>query len=167
MARVCSNPVGLHRFPPSFHPIHQSPQQIKTCLNSQHKSRRFPTLVACQTTPNPPETKPEEVVVETDSATDSTSTQATSSSTDSGFTQFPNKEINKRVAIASTLGALGFFLFTRLDFGVSLKDLTAIALPYEEALSNGKPTVLEFYADWCEVCRELAPEVYKVEQQYK
>lgn len=74
----------------------------------------------------------EEVVFETDSASDSTSTQATTSSTDSGFIQFPNKEINKRVAIASTLGALGFLLFTRLEFGVSLKDLTALALPYEE-----------------------------------
>ncbi|CAI9752814.1 unnamed protein product [Fraxinus pennsylvanica] len=50
---------------------------------------------------------------------------------------------------------------------LSLKDLSAAGLPYEEALSNGKPTVVEFYADWCEVCRELAPDVYKVEKQYK
>lgn len=34
--------------------------------------------------------------------------------------------------MASTLAALGLFLFTRLDFGVSLKDLSAAALPYEE-----------------------------------
>lgn len=67
----------------------------------------------------------------------------------------------------STVAALGLFLSTRLDFGVSLKDLSSLALPYEEALANGKPTVVEFYADWCEVCRELAPDVYKVEQQYR
>lgn len=95
------------------------------------------------------------------------SSQNTNSSSDSGFPEFPNKTINKRIALVSTLAALGFFLSTRLDLGVSLKDLSATALPYEEALSNGKPTVVEFYADWCEVCRELAPDVYKVEQQYK
>ncbi|KAJ4870027.1 hypothetical protein Rs2_08801 [Raphanus sativus] len=90
-----------------------------------------------------------------------------SSSSSSAFPESPNSDINRRVAVGSVVAALALFLSTRLDFGISLKDLTASALPYEEALSNGKPTVVEFYADWCEVCRELAPDVYKIEQQYK
>lgn len=79
----------------------------------------------------------------------------------------PNKDINRRIALVSTLGAVGLFASPRLDFGVSLKDLVAGAIPYEKALTNGMPTVVEFYADWCEVCRELVPDVYKVEQQYR
>ncbi|KAA0042341.1 thioredoxin-like protein [Cucumis melo var. makuwa] len=29
-----------------------------------------------------------------------------------------------------------------------------------------KAHYVEFYADWCEVCMELAPDAYKVEQQF-
>lgn len=60
------------------------------------------------------------------------SSPATSSSTDSGIPQFPNKNSNRQVAVVSTLAALALFLSGRLDFGVSLKDLTVAALPYEE-----------------------------------
>ncbi|KAI8535466.1 hypothetical protein RHMOL_Rhmol10G0176500 [Rhododendron molle] len=91
-------------------------------------------------------------------------TQAAGSSIDARIPEYPSKSINRQIALVSTLAAVGLFLSTRLDLGVSLKDLTAVALPYEEAMSNGKPTVVEFYADWCEVCRELALDVYKVEQ---
>lgn len=51
---------------------------------------------------------------------------------DAGLPEFPSKSLNKQIAVISTLAAVGLFLSTRLDFGVSLKDLTAAALPYEE-----------------------------------
>ncbi|KDO79397.1 hypothetical protein CISIN_1g024784mg [Citrus sinensis] len=169
MARVCSNPVSFHRLRPPFNTTVPQPSLlIKASIHYRLKARRFPTIIACQTTPNPAESETEKAVVnvESNSVSDS-DVSSTQKSADAGFIEFPNKEINRGIAVASTLAALGLFLFTRLDFGVSLKDLSAAALPYEQALTNGKPTVLEFYADWCEVCRELAPDVYRVEQQYK
>lgn len=58
--------------------------------------------------------------------------QETSSSQGPGFPEFPSKSLNKQIAVVSTLAAVGLFLSSRLDFGVSLKDLAAVALPYEE-----------------------------------
>ncbi|KAF3438863.1 hypothetical protein FNV43_RR17138 [Rhamnella rubrinervis] len=167
MARVASNPIGLHRIPPFFQ-TPQAVQPLKSSIRFLRKNRRF-ISVACQTNPNPTDTSSpkEELVTESSSVNDNNSSKVTSSAGDAGFQKFPNRTINRQIALVSTLAAVGLFLSSRLDFGVSLKDLSAAALPYEEALSNGKPTVVEFYADWCEVCRELAPDVYKVEQQYK
>lgn len=66
---------------------------------------------------------------------DDSKNEATNSNSDSGFPEFPNKGVNKQIAVVSVLAAVGLFLSTRLDFGgVSLKDLSASALPYEEVL---------------------------------
>lgn len=82
--------------------------------------------------------------------------QAKSSSQGSGFPEFPTKGINRRVAGVSTVGAIGLFLSSRLDFGVSLKDLTAVALPYEEVGHFMPYFVLVLLMHWCLfLCRHI------------
>ena len=35
------------------------------------------------------------------------------------------------------------------------------------AFTNGKPTYLEFYAEWCEICKEMAPEVTELKNDFE
>jgi len=46
-----------------------------------------------------------------------------------------------------------------------LDTLARQSLAPEEALANGRPTVFEFYADWCEACRQMAPSMLAIERQ--
>jgi len=58
-------------------------------------------------------------------------------------------------------------LFFRNTFKVNgmLDQLAKNSLLPEEALLNGKPTVFEFYADWCEACKEMAPDMVDAKKQ--
>lgn len=82
-----------------------------------------------------------------DTNTPGEATTTTSSSTSFGFPQFPNKVLNKQIALVSTLAAVGLFLSSRLDFGVSLKDLSAVALPYEQVCDQALNLIYVLY--WC------------------
>ncbi len=58
-------------------------------------------------------------------------------------------------------------LFLRNGFkpNAMLDQLAKNSLLPEQALSNGKPTVFEFYADWCEACKEMAPDMIEAKKQ--
>lgn len=72
------------------------------------------------------------LIVESGSDKDNKTDEVASSPSGGGLPEMPNKNLNRRIAVVSVLGAVGLFVSGRLDFGVSLKDLSAAALPYEE-----------------------------------
>ncbi|MBW4556113.1 MAG: redoxin family protein [Trichormus sp. ATA11-4-KO1] len=68
------------------------------------------------------------------------------------------------VAIALSV-ALVIGLRTETN-SASLADLDQASTPLEVAISNGKPSIVEFYANWCTVCQKMAPDMAQLEQQY-
>jgi len=74
-------------------------------------------------------------------------------------------------ALAGGAVAAGVALFLAARFlsggaGASLAALESASLPLDSALRNGKPTLVEFYAPWCDACRELAPVERDLQQRY-
>ena len=47
-----------------------------------------------------------------------------------------------------------------------LKSLGELSVDPEIAFKNNKPTFLEFYAEWCEVCKEMAPKISTLKNEF-
>ena len=64
---------------------------------------------------------------------------------------------------------ISLFLFRNFFFKSTylLKSFGELSVDPEIAFSNNKPTFLEFYAEWCEVCQEMAPQISAFKDEYE
>ena len=69
------------------------------------------------------------------------------------------------VFLSLFLVVLLFFFRSGFKANGMLNQLAKRSLDPDIALSNGKPTIFEFYADWCEACKEMAPYMVDAEKQ--
>ncbi|KGG13123.1 MULTISPECIES: thioredoxin domain-containing protein [Prochlorococcus] len=67
------------------------------------------------------------------------------------------------LVVALLLSAFIFVVRGGLSPSQPLDQLARRSIPPDIALSNGRPTILEFYADWCEICQKMAPTMLDLE----
>jgi thiol-disulfide isomerase/thioredoxin len=74
---------------------------------------------------------------------------------------------NALIAIAAIVLATVFALGLKTQTnGASLPAMAKASMPLEVALRSQKPTLMEFYADWCSSCQAMAPAMAQLKSDY-
>ena len=82
---------------------------------------------------------------------------------------YSSNNFKKIILILLSLSLITFILIFKnniFESTLQLKKLGNSSMDPEIAFTNGKPTYLEFYAEWCEICKEMAPEVAKLKKDF-
>ncbi len=80
-----------------------------------------------------------------------------------------NQNSNTILVLIIAIVIIFLILFRNLFFQSTylLKSFGELSVDPEIAFKNNKPTFLEFYAEWCEVCKEMAPKVSDLKETYE
>ena len=86
-------------------------------------------------------------------------------------TNEPRLNTNFKAILVLSIAVLiiSLVLFNNLFFQSTflLKKFGESSVDPEIAFKNNKPTFLEFYAEWCEVCKEMAPKIAVLKEEYE
>ncbi|MGL5061463.1 MAG: thioredoxin domain-containing protein [Microcoleus sp.] len=85
-----------------------------------------------------------------------------------------NSEARSAIQIRNLLVVLAAIALTiSIFFGLrtqtpsnTLSEMAKASTPIETALTNGKPTMMEFYANWCTSCQSMAGDLSAIKQKY-
>ena len=80
-----------------------------------------------------------------------------------------NSNLKAVLVLVFTVVFISLLLFRNLFFQSTylLKSFGELSIDPEIAFKNNKPTFLEFYAEWCEVCKEMAPQVSSLKKDFE
>ena len=80
-----------------------------------------------------------------------------------------NKTVKAIIVLLIAVMIFSLILFRNFFFQSTylLRSFGESSVDPEIAFKNNKPTFLEFYAEWCEVCKEMAPKVYALKEEYE
>ena len=70
-------------------------------------------------------------------------------------------------AVAAVLALALIWMRGGLNPAGQLEQLARQSPDLPVALADGRPTLVEFYADWCEACRAMAPAMTQLEQHHR
>ena len=80
-----------------------------------------------------------------------------------------SKNFQKIILVFFAPCFIAFLLFFKnniYESTLQLKNFGNLSMDPEIAFKNGKPTYLEFYAEWCEICKKMAPEVTELKKDF-
>ena len=82
---------------------------------------------------------------------------------------FLNKNFKAIIFLLIAVVMVSLILFRNLFFQSTflLKSFGELSVDPGIAFQNNKPTFLEFYAEWCEVCKEMAPKISVLKKEYE
>lgn len=78
-----------------------------------------------------------------------------------------NRLRNGLVALVAIALSVALFFGLRTESGAAtLASMAETAMPLDMAFANHKPTLVEFYADWCTTCQSMAPDLKALKEDY-